>query len=310
MDVSMPQGRAFSAALPGWKTTIGWTCAVVLGLLFILSGTWKLTDPMGWSARVVQAKAPAVLAMPLTLLVGVGETLSGVMLLIPRFRRWGAAIAIVMLVGFMAWFGFYYNDLRGADCSCFPWLKRVVGPGFFIGDAAMIALAVIGAMWMGPLSIPFRARLRSAVILTGVISVFAAVSYGMAAARQTGVPAPATVIVNGQPFALSAGRVFLYVFDPECTHCFLTAQRLSKLNWGDTKLVAFPTRVPQFAQGFLNMTKFPAVLSSDAELIKQTFPHGDPPYGVALENGRAKLQIPIFDEQEPEGKLRALGFIQ
>ena len=44
--------------------------------------------------------------------------------------------------------------------------------------------------------------------------------------------------------------------------------------------------------------------------MKKAFPFGDPPYGVALENGRAKATLSRFDEKEPEAQLRQLGFIK
>ena len=63
------------------------------------------------------------------------------MILVPRLRRWGALVLGALLVAFMGYFAIHYNALRGADCSCFPWLKRVVGPGFFVGDAVMLLLS-------------------------------------------------------------------------------------------------------------------------------------------------------------------------
>ena len=75
------------------------------------------------------------------LIVGVAETIAGVLLLVPRLRRWGAMLSGALLIIFVVYFGINYNALRGQDCSCFPWLKRAVGPGFFIGDGAMLALA-------------------------------------------------------------------------------------------------------------------------------------------------------------------------
>ena len=47
-------------------------------------------------------------------------------------------IVTILLLVFLIYFGLHYQELRGMDCSCFPWLKRVVGPGFFIGDGAML----------------------------------------------------------------------------------------------------------------------------------------------------------------------------
>ena len=36
----------------------------------------------------------------------------------------------------------HYSELRGVDCSCFPWVKRAVGRAFFAGDGAMMLLAI------------------------------------------------------------------------------------------------------------------------------------------------------------------------
>jgi hypothetical protein len=38
-----------SLELPGWKTALSWTSAVLLALLFLVSGLWKTVDPVGWS---------------------------------------------------------------------------------------------------------------------------------------------------------------------------------------------------------------------------------------------------------------------
>ena len=83
-----------------------------------------------------------------------------------------------LLVVFVAYFGLNYNALRGQDCSCFPWLKRAVGPGFFIGDGAMLALAVAAGAWAR------RAKgFRTVALIAGAVSVFAVVSYGVDIAR-------------------------------------------------------------------------------------------------------------------------------
>ncbi len=38
----------------------------------------------------------------------------------------------------MVYFAVLYDRLLGEDCSCFPWVERVVGPAFFVGDAVRI----------------------------------------------------------------------------------------------------------------------------------------------------------------------------
>lgn len=120
--------------LPGWKTGFALTCAALLALLFIVSGGWKLTDPFGWSVRLVQMRFPGFLSMPGTLAVGIAEVFAGLLILVPRFRRWGAMLISALLVVFMIYIGIFYNELRGAECSCFPWLKRAFVSAGMSGD--------------------------------------------------------------------------------------------------------------------------------------------------------------------------------
>ncbi len=294
-----------SLELPAWKSIASWVGAIVIALLFTASGIWKIIDPLEASTKLNQMKVPGMVALPFTIILGVVEAWSAALILIPRFRRWGAWLTGLMLVAFMIWVGYYYTDLTGQDCSCFPWLKRAVGPGFFIGDTAMLLASVAAGVWSRK-----STNLRGALIILGAIAVFAGVSYGVVANQQTGTLAPETTIVDGKPYSLHEGKVFLYFFDPECTHCYQAAVALSKHKWQDTRLVAVATRVPEFAQGFLDMTGFRAVLSTDAVALKEVFPHGDPPYGVALENGRQKAGFAIFEGNQPESSLRDLGFIE
>lgn len=288
-----------------WKTVLAWVCAILMAGLFIVSGGWKILYPIDWSARIMQMQVPGVLAMPATLGVGIAEILGGVLILVPRFRRWGAWVLVGLLVGFMVFVGAQYNVLRGADCSCFPWLKRTVGPAFFITDALMIAAVAVAAWWARP-----SYGLRSASLVLGAIAVFAGASYAITMAQQTGLKAPETVEVNGQPYSLAAGKVLVYFFDPECAHCLEAAKRMAVHSWAATRVVAVPTRVPQFAGQFMADTKLKAELTSDVAKLRAVFQFTDPPYAVLLEHGRQKEAFVRFDEGEPEARLRALGAIE
>jgi uncharacterized membrane protein YphA (DoxX/SURF4 family) len=290
--------------LPPWKTAIGWISAIVIALLFLSSGIWKITDVSGWAVRVTQARVPASLGMPAAIGFGIAETFAGVLLLVPRFRRWGAWLAGGLLVLFLGYFAVNYSALAGQDCSCFPWLKRVVGPGFFIGDAAMLLLAIVAGIWAKP-----PASVRSAILVLAAVSVFALVSYGVEVTRQTGVEAPATITVDGKPFATHAGKVFIYFFNPECMHCFDAGKKMSKMNWVDTKVVGVPVEQIQFAGQFLQDTGLKAGVSNDLAVLKKTFPFVNAPAAVALVNGREKAMITQFEGAEPEKTLKNLGFI-
>ena len=214
--------------LPGWKTLLGGFAAILLGLMFLVAGTWKITDPFGTGARLAQAQVPAAWSLAGAISLGTIETFCSVLLFVPRFRRWGAILAAGLLLFFMIWIGAYYNVLRGEECKCFPFIKRAVGPGFFLGDTVMLLFAVAAWLW----SRPSQSK-RSAAVILGAVAVFATVCYGVNAAHQSGIQAPESIAVEGKAYALGQGRVFLYFYDPECSHCDAAARRMAKYKWAD-----------------------------------------------------------------------------
>jgi uncharacterized membrane protein YphA (DoxX/SURF4 family) len=303
--MAQEEGEAGPPELPSWKIWISTVCAFLLALLFIVAGVWKITEPLAAAVRMAQAQVPQFLSLPAALGFGISETFAGVLLVVPRFRRWGAWLTGLLLVAFMVYIGLYYHVLRGEECNCFPWITRAVGPAFFIGDAVMLLMALIAGWWARP-----SHGLRNALIVLGAVCVFAAVSYGVTAARHTGVEAPDAISVDGKPFSLRQGRVFLFFFNPECLHCDHAARELAKLNWGQTTVVAVPTQDPQFGPDFLSSAQLRGVLTPDAEVLKKTFSFVDVPFGVALENGRQRAAFTSFNAPEPADTLRKLGFVR
>jgi hypothetical protein len=228
------------------------------------------------------------------------------MILVPRWRKWGAWLCGLLLVAFMVYMGVNYARLTGEDCSCFPWLKRVVGPAFFISDAAMLLAALLAGLWARQTE-----GWKHAAAALGAIVVFAGAVYGVTATQQRGVLAPASVIVEGQPVSLHEGRVLIYFFDPECMHCYAGAQRMSKYSWkGAVKVIAVPTVNPQWASGFLRDTGLLAIVAKDPKALREVFSFTDPPYGVALDRGRQVAALPFFDENEPLTTLRKFGWVE
>jgi hypothetical protein len=292
--------------LGGWKSRAGIVSAVILSLLFLASGIWKLTDLDATAERMVQSLVPVALSVPAAIAVAICETFTAVLLLIPRFRRWGSWIAGLMLIAFMIYIGVLYDRLLGEDCNCFPWIRRVVGPVFFVGDAAMLALAGLAGWW----SSKSEGWRRAAVILCCVCLV-AGGSFAFSAIRRGHADAPETAIVDGQAFNLRQGRVLLYFFDPECSTCYAVAQKMSKREWGTTRIVALPTSEQRFARSFLNDSGLRAGISLGAESLRRVFPFTDPPYAVALDRGKAvarfnsgQLEVETYYET-----LRRLGHL-
>jgi uncharacterized membrane protein YphA (DoxX/SURF4 family) len=291
--------------VPGWKSGLSWISSAILCALFLLSGLWKITDVQGAAVRMVQAKVPESMGLAAALVFGIAETVGAVMILVPRLRRWGAVVLGALLLAFLGYFAIQYNTLRGADCSCIPWLKRVVGPGFFVGDAAMLLLAFFAGLGSRK-----PEGLRAVTVIASAVVVFAGVSYGVGAVRETGTRAPESVTVDGRPYSLEHGKIFLFYFDPACMHCFESAQRMSKLHWGDTQVVGVPISQPQFATQFMQDTGFHmAAITTDRDKLKAVFPYAGVPAGVAIENGRQKAALVKFDGEEPAASLKQLGLI-
>jgi uncharacterized membrane protein YphA (DoxX/SURF4 family) len=310
MEVSMahgstvPPGAAFPG-LPVWKSAVAWTCALLIGIFFIGAGLWKLTDHLGAATRMSQMLVPAGLSVFTAVFFGVAEIVAGILLIVPRYRRWGALLCSGMLVAFMVYMGWNYTALQGMDCTCFPWLKRAVGPAFFWSDGAMIVMAAAAGRWAHQ-----SQGLKGALLILGSVLAFAGVSYGITESKQSGTQAPASITVEGQPYSLQQGKILLYFYDPECSHCNAAAKQMGKHTWKDTKIVGLPTRVPQFGQYFMDSTGLKGKNSPDHASLKTLFPFGDPPYGVLLEHGRMKTGLQRFDEAEPEATLRKLGYIE
>jgi uncharacterized membrane protein YphA (DoxX/SURF4 family) len=289
---------------PAWKTALSWTGAAIVAILFLASGIWKATDPTGWAVKLTQAKFPQELSVAGAIILGILETTAGVLVLVPRFRRWGAWLAGFLLLAFMVYIGFFYNELRGQDCSCFPWLKRTVGPMFFVSDGLMLLAAAAAGRWSQRVT-----RKLGAILILAAVSVFALVSYGAAAVKDSGTKAPDTVLVDGKPYSLQSGKVFIYFFDPECMHCLEAGRRLAKMNWGNTKVIGVASRMPQFAENFMKMTAMNKPVSTDWTLLNQTFSIKGTPGGIALEDGHEKAQLTQFEGTEPDATLTKLGFI-
>ena len=235
---------------------------------------------------------------------GIAETVAAFLVLIPRFRRWGAGLIAILLIGFVGYFAFNYDTLRGAECSCFPWIKRVVGPEFFMVDGAMLVLAFLAGTWSKP-----ARGLGTAFAILGITALFGLGSYRMDVARQTGTKSPDAVRVNGQPYSIRHGKVLLFFFNPGCEHCDNVAKTMSRFNWGATRVVGVPVGLPEDAPRFLEDTGLKAVLTSDFPSLKTTFGYTTYPFAVAVENGRERAAIAQFDNDQLSSTLRTMGFI-
>jgi hypothetical protein len=127
--------------------------------------------------------------------------------------------------------------------------------------------------------------------------------------QQSGAVAPQIIQVDAKPYDLSHGKVFVFFFNPACTHCAEAARRMSKLPWGSTRIVATPVELPQFASQFLSETGLRAIVTSDFAKLKTALGYTAYPFGAVLVDGRERAAITKFDGDEPESTLRRLGLV-
>jgi uncharacterized membrane protein YphA (DoxX/SURF4 family) len=290
-----------------WKRTAATISAILLGLIFLVSGGWKVLSPFNSGEVLEQAHVPGGWGVAGAVVLGTLELFTAFLLFAPRFRRWGGLLGSALMIFFIIWVASFYHVLIGKECGCFPIIKRAVGPGFFVGDALMLLLAVIAYAWS-----PRVARFKVPAIAFGALAALAAVSFGVNAAERGRVQVPTPIVVDGKSESLTDGKVFLFFYDPSCLHCDAAAKFMSKLNWGDTRIVAIPTVNQQWAASFLHDTGLKASTSLETEKLRKAFQFVDPPFGVALENGRVKDTFgqAQFNAPSPEPDLKKLGFVK
>ncbi|MEO8100736.1 MAG: MauE/DoxX family redox-associated membrane protein [Acidobacteriota bacterium] len=300
--------------LPAWKSLASHAGAIFIAGVFLLAGIYKAIDPYKFAALAHNLLVPYSFTLPLALTLAVLETTTGILVLIPRFRRWGAYLGGALLLGFMGYVAWNYTALQGRDCSCFPELKlpfgfaidlkRKVGPGFFYGDALFIAAAAMAGLWAKR-----SYGKRSAAVVLGAVAVFTAVSYGVAFANRSGIKAPDSITVDGQFLSLQEGREFLYFFDPQCGTCFAVGKSMGPLKFQkDVVVIGIPTRVPEGAPDYLTETGLKAKLSPDVAKLRETFKFEYPPYAVLIERGYQTKVISLseFDEEHPENHIKLM----
>jgi hypothetical protein len=291
----------------GWQKNIAAIAAILLGIVFLVSGGWKVLSPFKTGELLEQAKVHSGWGSIGAATLGTLELFTAFLLFVPRFRRWGGLLGSGLMIFFIGWVGYYYSSLVGQECSCFPIIKRTIGPGFFIGDGIMLLLGVLAFLW--------STRLSSLKIPAAVLVAFAAlagVSYGYSAWQRSHIQVPVPLIVDGKPQDLSTGKVFLFFYDPSCMHCDAASKFMSTLNWGDTRVVAIPTVNPQWAASFLRDTHLKAGTSLELEKLRKQFQFVDPPYGVILIDGQVKQSFAQaqFNVPLPGPDLKKWGLVR
>jgi uncharacterized membrane protein YphA (DoxX/SURF4 family) len=289
-----------------WQRTVAAVSGILLGIVFLVSGGWKVLDPFKSGELLQQSRVPAGYGVLGAASLGTIELLAAFLLFHPRFRRWGGLLGSALMLFFIGWIGYYYQALVGQECSCFPIIKRTVGPNFFIADGIWLLMGLAAFAWS-----PRGRNFRVPVAAFASLALIAGLSFGANVRERSHAQVPTRVVVDGKLVNLAEGKVFIFFYDPSCMHCDAAAKFMSTLNWGDTKVVSIPTINPQWAASFLHDTKLKASTSLELDKLKKAFPFVDPPYGVALEDGRVKGTYgqEQFVPPLPQADLQKLGLL-
>ena len=111
-----------------WKTAVAAACAVLMAIVYVVSGGWKLLLPFQAGELLEQAQVPGGGGTLGASALGALEVFTAILLLTRRYRRLGGLLGSALLIFFIGWIAFYYSKLVGHECSCFRLIKRTVWP--------------------------------------------------------------------------------------------------------------------------------------------------------------------------------------
>ncbi len=133
---------------------------LIIGFVFILSGFVKLVDPLGTKFKmteyfeVLNMEMFIPYALPISILLIVGELILGVMILVgyrPKLSVWSIfGLSTVFL--FLTWYSYVYNAVT--DCGCFgDFLKLSTRDTFYknVVFSVLIIIMLIGIRYIKPI---------------------------------------------------------------------------------------------------------------------------------------------------------------
>ncbi|GAB2847707.1 TlpA family protein disulfide reductase [Lentzea nigeriaca] len=181
---------------------------VVLAAVFLAAVAGKVRTRQGFAEfrDSIAALAPWLPARPLALVVLTGEALAVVLLAIPGTSL-GYALAVALLAAFCGGIVLAIRSAKSVRCKCFGAGGDVLGPKHLVRNAALIAVALVGAFVTPPASWeePMTLLTIAVVLLAVVVAVHVLFTFGLVARvrelqersgppRNQNLPQPGTVI--------------------------------------------------------------------------------------------------------------------
>ena len=290
-----------------------WLPALALAAIFGAAGAWKLYAPAAAGIRLVEVAVPSAYGLPLAVLLGSLEMFAALMLLLPPYRRVGAAVAGTLLAVFMVYMASRYGQLKGTECGCLPGRHRALGIGFFIEDGLMLA-AAIALVVLAP---PALARTRSLVRPALALLVIVALGAGSAALER---PLLARDTALSLRLMDRAGRVaemalsprsstLLYFYNPSCLDCKKASAEIARLRLA-VPLIVLPDSQPELAYEYLSRAGIRnALVALDYQPLAARFKLKQVPALYILQGGTPQNVILDFEPSLVEKTLRDRGLL-
>lgn len=292
-----------------FRTIVSWLLALALAGIFVVSGAWKLYAPAQAGIRQVETGVPSAYGLPFAVLLGSLEVFAALLLLVPAWRRAGAALTGAMLVTFMAYMGARYSQLKGVECGCMPGHQRALGAGFFIEDGLMLAAAVL-------VFVLARAAVRRRVSLLKpavAFLVILAIGIGSATLERRVFAGNSAMMLkvmdrSGQVAGMSVSprsRTLLYFLSQSCMDCQHASEQIAHLRLA-APLIVLPDSRPETAYDYLKKAGIKnAVVSLDYPTLALQLHIKQVPALYVFQGGKPEAVILDFDQPALDKALRA-----
>ena len=219
-----------------------------MAFLWFTAGLWKLIDISGWQLKLTQLLVPVNLSLlGDAYVVGIAEVAAGVLLLRPAWRRLGRLAVLRASCGIHGLHGSELPDPARRGLLLLSVAGASRRPGLLLerrGNASCFPCSLCVSR---VLPRDFR---RAALAVAGV-AAFAAIMLGVdRLAPESEVVAVGPITVDGSPYELDKGKIFLFFFNPSCMHCLDAGQTMAKYSW-EVDFVGVPTQDPDWGPGFV-----------------------------------------------------------
>ena len=124
--------------------------SALLTVLFVYTASSKLMDFTTFQQQMINQPIPKFLGMGLAWTLPPIELITGIMLVIPVWRKWGLILSFLLMLAFTGYIGLVWlNAFERVPCSCGGVLRRLGWGQHLVFNLMFLLLATAG-LWIAP----------------------------------------------------------------------------------------------------------------------------------------------------------------